>query len=174
MKLLKPIIKRIDPLKLKTNRKVGSNARSTDTSCPYCLSRLIVEKGKLKCSSERLTMWISEFKLFSNLSEKVQFDYLKKNVADPDKFLELFRKWENGELECIYNNKFYSPVSHLREEISDPMVVGRIENSLNRSLTDEEKAGELPIWTDGKNYFDRHEKGRTLFRIPRITFPDDV
>lgn len=173
MKPIKPTVKRIDPLKLKTSRKVGSNARSIDSSCPYCLSRLVVEKGKLKCSAERLTMWTSEFKLFSNLSEQTQFNYLK-NVTDPDKFLELFRKWENNDLDCIYNNKFYNPIGHLREEISDPMVVGRVEDSLDRSLTDEEKAGESPIWTDGKNYFDRYEKGMILFRIPKITFPDDV
>jgi uncharacterized Zn-finger protein len=172
MKKIKTKVKSINLVNLKANRKLNIKQRSVEHRCPYCLSRLMPHLNTFKCSAEKVFMLTDDFKLFANLEDDEQDEFLSE-LEDPNTFLDLFEKWESNELDCNYNNKFHNPIDN-KFSILDPLAVLKVEESLGRELTEEEKANQSPIWTDGVNYFDEYDKGLILFKLPLIAFPEDI
>lgn len=148
--------------------------------CPNCMSTLTFnEVGTIECSGDRLELWNSEFLNFNQLSEDKKGEYLVK-FSNPDMFIDLYDKWsyiENGKrirFECGYSNKLFNPISRFRTTLPDPILVNKIEKSIGRLLTEEEKYGEKEIWKEGNSYFTNYKSGRKKVKIPQIVFPDGM
>lgn len=169
-------VEKINVLKLKPKRAKPrkSNAHNTYTNCSDCLSLLKINKeGKWECTGDRLETWKEEFKKYKNLSIDNKNKYLQ-TLTNKSKFLELYNSWIGGKLECNFNSRIYSNNHSYSQEIPDPMFVGKIERSLGRELTDEEKYGEIPIYKVGSSYTDSFEEGASLIEIPIILFPEEL
>lgn len=131
---------------------------TTNSSCPNCLSSLLINKqGYYECSGNNLKYWEEQFKLFDTMSSSEKAIYLD-NLSDTGSFLELHLKWSFKDTEghrsnfgCGYSHKTYSPINKLRTKMRDPVAVRFKEKKLGRKLTDEE-----------------------LREVPLINFPDEV
>lgn len=169
-------VKRIKPKKAKA---LGNN-RVVNTTCPYCLSKLVLDEfGLLNCSGDKLQIWEEEFVKYEKLDETKRKEYLKK-YSDQSIFLDLFDRYvytdEAGyrqKLVCVYSNRLGNPISRFTTNMYDPCFVATIERSLGRPLTEEEKAGEVEIWKEGKAFFIDYKKGRQKVKIPCLVYPDN-
>lgn len=134
------------------------NDINTNTTCPNCLSSLLInKKGYYECSGNNLHYWEEQFKLYDTMSSSEKAIYLD-NMSDKSSFLELHLKWSfkdadghRSNFNCGYSHRTYSPVNRLRTKMRDPVAVRAKEKKLNRKLTEEE-----------------------LKEIPIINFPDEV
>ena len=159
--------------------KVYNNAPDFSTTCPYCFSALIKnDVGVFECSGDKLAIWEKDFLKYHSLSEEKKKEYLK-TISYIDLFEELYQKWnfidESGKrvnFTCEYSNKLFNPIAKIKTQMPDPCLVRIIEESLNRKLTEEEKAGEMEIFKEGKKYFADWKRGRTKVKIPILEFPD--
>lgn len=170
---------KVKKLKGKKKKKENVNGRRSPSICNNCLSSLLIdEEGKYECSGDRLKIWEREFLNYVKLNEKEKIRYLMA-FSHPDLFEELFDKWNHKDqeghrpnFECGYSNKIYSLINPLRVMLPDPILCKKIEQSLGRALTDEEKYGEKDIFRAGNSYFDDFKKGRTRVKIALVFFPD--
>ena len=168
-------------IKLKKPRKAQTNFRSVERVCPNCLSTLCLDHiGNWSCSKDKLKLWEKEFLKYSALSELKKNEYLLK-ISDIDQFLFLYTKWEivdetgnRPNFDCDYSSKLFRPVSTSTIIIPDPIEVKRIEKSLGRILTEEERCGEKPLWVEGNKYYKSFKKGRKKAIIQSIHYPDDL
>ena len=179
----KPKVKpyKIDQSKLKPKRRKGKkHVRSNDHMCPNCFSKLIVDEvGNLTCSGDKLKLW----------KEKIE-DYDKMNIEEKQQFLTTidnkgkFIEWYNlkEDLQCNWNNKVVTEVPTYNVTIPDPMIVGKIEKSLGRPLTEEELEEGFVFWRrlitentyEYSNHFYRIDMDDfEEYHIPRRNFPDD-
>ena len=169
----------ITKLKSKKNKTPG-NFRLVETSCPECLSKLVTDEfGILRCSGDKLQVWTKEFIKYEQMGQPQKTGYLKK-YNDSSMFLELYERWsyidEKGnrqQFDCVYTNKLANPISRYRTSLPDPCLVLTIEQSLGRTLTEEEKANETPIYRKGKAFFEDFELGRQIVKIPQLIYPND-
>jgi len=140
--------------------------------CPNCMSSMkLDEKGKYKCTGDRLNLWKKEFERFEKMNTKEREDFLK-GIENIDKFMELFNKRLN--LECDYSSRMVDITPTYSVEIPDPMHVSKIEKALGRRLTELELEEGYKFYTDGNNIFSEKKEGTRYFFIERIIFPDEA
>lgn len=159
--------------KPKAKKIKGNNYRDIFSNCPHCFSTLKVNNlGNWECTSGKLQLWVKEFKKYNslNLTEKELYE---QSLSNKDWFLSMYNKWSKGNLTCDYSNKVSIPNVVFKQEILDPMFVGKIERSLGRELTEEEKAGELSLYQIGEQFSTEFEEGSSIVEIPTINFPED-
>lgn len=175
------ITNKVDIKKIKTPRNKKNFRYKTHTNCPNCMSKLKSnEFNILECTGDRLLFWHNEFLLYMKLDKEKQNKYLLC-LSNINLFLDLFDKWnyldDNGirvNFQCEYSNKIMNPVTRFRTTLPDPILVKRIERSLGRPLTEEEKHGEKEIWKEGNTFFTNYRKGRKIIKIPQIIFPNGL
>lgn len=176
MRIQKPKINKINTNSLKPKRrKVGNNVRSNDRTCPNCLSSLKVSReGIWFCSGNRLQFWEKECILYSSLKSDEKEKFLEK-FSDPNKFKEMHMDYElEKKLSCGYSSRIFYPISSSSVEIPDPIVVGRIEKSLKRALTEEELQGNKKIWMLNGEYISYYKEDAIEVEIPTVSFPEEV
>lgn len=170
---------KVKKLKARKKKKEHGNGRRGNPICTNCLSTLLVgEEGKYECSGDRLKIWEREFLNYLKMNDKEKIRYLMA-FSHPDLFEELFDRWNYKDndghrpnFECGYSNKIYSLVNPLRVMMPDPILCKKIEKSLGRALTEEEKYGEKDIFRAGNSYFEDFKKGRVRVKITLVFFPD--
>ena len=160
--------------------KERKNASTANTTCPNCLSTLVVELGVLKCSKDRFMQWEKDFLIYNKLNSEEKSKFIL-TYQDPNIFRELYEKWsvvgEAGSrplFDCGYDARLSNPVSRYRSYLKDPILVKTIEKSLGRELTEEELEGEVVIWKAGNSFFSDYKEGRKKAKIPVLAFPTDL
>ena len=145
-----------------TERKIKANV------CPTCLSKLINDDGVMICSGDLLKLWETHFESYKNMKPEQQKNYIV-NISESEKFFDLYGKWDyvdsNGNrsnFTCGYTSRIFNPTPETRMYIPDPLQVKRIEQKLNRSLTEEELSGDKKVVVEGKK-----------ITIETMIFPDD-
>jgi hypothetical protein len=172
---------KIKKLKNKTKKVNKLDLVKQSTTCPYCLSLLKINDVKvLECTGNKLRIWEKEFLTFNQLIEDKKNKYLL-GLSDVGLFLDLYEKWnktdEKGNrvnFTCGYSNKLFNPISKFRTSFPDPILVKRIEKSLGKELSYDEKWGLVDVYKEGNTYFRTWKKGRQKVKIPQIIFPDGV
>jgi hypothetical protein len=162
------------------NPKPTNNYRNLINTCPYCLSKLVTnEFNILECSGDKIKIWEKTFIDYEKMNDKDRKEFIKK-FSDISMFNELYERWsykdEKGMrqgLSCIFTSRLFNPISRIRSTLYDPILVGAIERSLGRSLSDKELSGEVEIWKEKNSYFSDYKKGRKLVRVPELIFPDN-
>lgn len=171
---------KVKKLKYYGKKEAKSAFGLSDTICPCCSSRLVVnEVGVTECSGDRLKEWELSFLQYNKLSDEDKRKYIILQ-ANSEQFVDLYEKWNiidektgfRATFECGYSNKLANPISRFRTSLPDPVLVKRIERSLQRELTIEEKHGESAIWFREGAYSDKYKKGAKRVRVPQIIFPD--
>lgn len=145
--------------------------RQINHLCPNCMSTLTVENGDYVCTGDRLEIWQKVFEEFDKMQLKEKRDYLS-SISDQDKFFDLYK--QKSKLTCDFSTYRASLVPNYNETILDPLVVKRVQKSLGRPLTDEEKSGDTKLYRRGNDYKTRLFLGYEEFEIPRINFPEDL
>jgi hypothetical protein len=176
MKINKPKYNKINLQTLKPKRrKVGNNVRTNDRTCPNCLSALKVSTdGSWECTGNRLKFWEEEFKKFDLTVENEKENFLK-NFSNPIKFLDMKDQWmKNREINCGFNSRLFYPNTGYSVQMPDPIVVGKIEKGLKRTLTEEEIAGEKSLFKLDGVYLTEYKEGAERIDIPMISFPEDT
>ena len=145
-----------------------SKSKFKDNICPLCLSKLIDEEGSMVCSGSKLELWVNDFKQYEKMNKGEKKKFLI-SFSDSERFIELYNKWnyldENGHrtnFSCGYTNQIFNPLPENRMYLPDPLQVKKLEQKLNRELTEEEVYGERVIDVDGKQV-----------TIKQMVFPDD-
>lgn len=138
--------------------------------CPNCLSTLKIDKIGYVCTGDRIKLWQKELLTFHKMDEVEKKEYLK-NISDIDKFNEFYEQKDN--LSCELSDMLlnYNPSNSFC--IPDPMIVGKIEISLARKLTDLELEENFIFYRNGKSFLLTPTIGYSKFVIPRIKFPED-
>lgn len=142
--------------------------RIKDNICPYCLSKLLNEDGRMVCTGNKLKIWEKQFIEYAKMPIEERNEFMT-NFAESEKFEELYNKWShvdrNGDrpnFTCGYTDKVFSSLPDNRILIPDPLQVRRCERALKRPLTEEELAGEVDLIING-----------TAVELEFMTFPDD-
>lgn len=163
-KRYKPVPKRI---------KGKRNFRDNHNICPHCLSTLKVnDENILECTGDKLQFWLKDFEKYDDM-DLINKNIYNEKLSNKEQFLSLYSNWKGGNLICEYSNKMIIPNLIYKQEIADPMFVGKIERSLGRELTEEEKCGDKQIYKIGERFTDYFEVGSATVLIPKINFPDD-
>jgi hypothetical protein len=161
-------------------RKVSNNARSNDTTCPNCLSKLSLNDSGIKfCTGDKLQFWEKEFIKYEKLSDEKKAEYLV-NISEDSDFLNLYDRWayaqkdENKEpFTCGYTNKIFFPIPSSNITIPDPIKVLKVERKLGRKLTEEELYGESDLWEYKGMILKEYRQGSKKVKIPLVRFPED-
>lgn len=162
------------------NKKKSKNVRMTVTSCPNCMSSMILNSdGFWECTGSRLRLWEDEFNKFSGLTKEKQVEYLT-TLSSYSRFVELYDKWKYSievgvpeEFNCGYTNIIYPPNGTVQVRIPDPLFVKRIEKKLGRPLTEEELYGESELYKYGGKILTQWRKKAIPIRIPWIVLPSE-
>lgn len=159
---------------LKTKKKkVNNNAGRSNTNCPYCLSKLKVnELNIIECTGDKLQIWEEQFQDYRKADEKEKSRILKR-YSDTSTFIDLYESWVRCEfkLECTFTNRLFNPITKFSTMMYDPIVLYLIEKSLGRKLLEEEKAGEVEIYKEGRRFFTDYKEGRTKVKVPQLQYP---
>lgn len=146
--------------------------RYHNLQCPICLSSVEYSNKEYMCSGDRLKVWQKEFKEFENITDKNSKNEFLSKFSNKELFIELYNKKDNLSCGFTYNNVLFS--SDSEDTKPDPMVVGKIEKSLNRCLTLEELEEGFTFYKVGNNFSTEEFEGSYEYEIPRIKYPEDV
>lgn len=172
---------KIQQLKPRLKKQVNYVARHTITSCPNCLSSMILDESKnWKCTGNKLQLWESDFVKFKKMNDSEKIKYIE-DLSNYSRFLELFDRWEyalesNGEeqFDCGYTNTLFSPNGSVQVRIPDPLVCRRIEDKLGRPLTEEEHHEESELFFYAGQVLTKYREGAKVIRIPWIILPSET
>lgn len=145
--------------------------RKVNHLCPNCMSKMNLENGEYICSNDRLDTWKKEIDQFVTMDLGEKRKYLE-TIVDQDRFMEMYKKRDN--LVCDYSTISMPITPNYNVEIPDPMVVGKIERSLRRPLTEEELSEGYTFYRDKNKFRTKPTIGYKEFKIPFINFPEDV
>lgn len=145
--------------------------RQVNHLCPNCMSKLKLVDGDYECTGDRLQIWQEEFKKFDMMNLKEKKGYLD-DISDQDRFFKMYQSKDN--LSCGYSTYRTPILPSYTENIADPLVVGRIERSLGRLLTEKELEEDFKFYRNENNFRLKPTYGYEEFKIPRILFPDEA
>lgn len=166
----------VEKLKSKKKRNM-KNYRKIENTCPYCISKLAVNKGGLLyCTGDKFRVWEQAFSEYDKAKPNAKLKIIEKYSRNLTLFLDLHDRWSyaNAEKEpfnCGYTNTLFNPVSSFDCTIPDPIVVGNIERHLGRHLTEEERMGEDKIYYKQGAYFTEWQPKSKEIKIPILRFP---
>jgi hypothetical protein len=172
---------KIRQVKPRDKKKVNYVARHTVTSCPNCLSTMILDEAKVfKCTGNKLQLWESDFARYNKMSDKDKTKYITE-LSNYSRFLELYDRWEyalksDGEekFDCGYTNILFPPNGNSQVRIPDPSFTKILEKKLGRPLTEEEKHEESELFFYAGRVLTTYKEGAKLIRIPWLILPSEV
>lgn len=172
----KVTLKKIKP---KDKKKEFYDTRNSITTCPNCVSRMMLnDKGFWDCSGDRLKVWETEFIKYKGLDNSKKVKYIK-DLSNSSRFLELYDRWEyalnsDGEtFGCGYTNVLFPLNGSVQVRIPDPVFTKIIEQKLGRKLTEEELYEEQEIFFYAGRILTKYREGAKVIRIPWVVLPTE-
>lgn len=170
----------VKQIKPKDKKREFYDTRHSVTTCPNCLSRMILNAaGTWECSGDRLRVWESEFVKYRNMDKEKKLKYIT-DLSNSSRFLELFDRWEyaynsNGKevFGCGYTNILFPLNGSVQVRIPDPCFTKILEQKLGRPLKEEELYEEEELFFYAGRVLTKYREGAKVIRIPWVILPTE-